>query len=73
MKFRIRYRSTIFLAFDAPNPAPWRLDVPAGLKYGMDRSDVPSSDHKDWSSAVARLEHLLGAAKRGYLYSRGVG
>ena len=67
MKCRIWYRPTIWMAFDASNPAPWRLEVPAGLKYGREQR-VDSSDHQDWESAILRLQALLGAQRRGYLH-----
>jgi hypothetical protein len=67
VKFRIRKRPTVWMAFDAPNPRPWRLDIPAGLKIAnQPLSDL--SDHRTFEDAVKALAYLLKMKKKGWLH-----
>lgn len=66
-RFRIRFRPTLFMAFDAPNPWPWLLEIPAGLKIGNER--IPeSSSHKTFDGAFRALQYVLEMQKRGHLH-----
>jgi len=66
-KFRIRKQPTLFMAFGAPNPTPWRLDIPAGLKLG--NQPLPDlSNHYTFDGAVEALAYLLEMKKKGWLH-----
>jgi hypothetical protein len=67
MKCRIRYQPNNWFLFGAPDPLPWRLDVPAGLRIA--RQPVPDiSRHPSFESALRMFQYLLKMKKRGWLH-----
>jgi hypothetical protein len=67
VKCRIRYQSTIWMAFDSPDPLPWKLDIPANLMLGK-RYIWPFQAYASFQEAVDAFQYLLRMKKRGWLH-----
>ena len=63
MKCRIRYRPTIWEAFDAPNPAPWRVDFPASLRIFLSQRPWVATDYQTFDEALQAFKLVLRAVR----------
>jgi hypothetical protein len=67
MKCRIRYQPTIWMVFGAPNPTPWRLDIPCVFQQRARRirgSDPVQTEFETFAGAVAQFQRVLVLVNR---------
>lgn len=67
MKCRIWYRPTAWMAFDAPDPCPWKLSLPTTLKLGP-KLLWPVSEYRTFDGALKAFQYLLEMHKKGWLH-----
>ena len=67
MKCRIHKCPTIWMAFDSPDPLPWKLDIPVQFMLA-NRYVWPYQAYATFHEAVKGFEYLVRMKKKGWLH-----